>query len=440
MHSDVFQSLPHNVELEQAILGAILIDPAALSRAQEYLAPSDFYKSSNQRIYAIMNEQAATGTAPDYLTIVHASEEKGHFNASFTHADLAEMLTVVASSSNIERHCKQVLKLSIARRLIKELTDVTRRAYAGDAVEDLIEGLMRRLGDLISGRDRDTWCSMETIAHEVIDHVEQASKGSAKRLFIPTGHRELDACLGGGYHRSDLVIIAARPSMGKTSLALGSAMAAAKHGACVGIVSLEMSRQQLGIRLLSMDASINVHALRSGKVGHEGWWTLANSAQQMAPLPLWVCDSAVLTVERLVNLARQLHMKHGPLDVLIVDYLQLLQLQDAETRQQGIADASRQLKLLAKELNIAVLVLSQLSRDCEKRTDKRPVLADLRDSGAIEQDADVVLFIYRHQVYFPDTDEKGVAEVLMRKHRNGPIGDILLKFVDSCARFEDVNE
>jgi replicative DNA helicase len=186
-----------------------------------------------------------------------------------------------------------------------------------------------------------------------------------------------------------------------------------------------------------MGAPIDVHALKTGSLSPQGWSLLASTAQQFESLPFWIDDSPVLTVEHIAAKARQLQARDG-LDLLVVDYLQLLQLHDAETRQQGIADASRKLKLLAKELDIPVLVLSQLSRECERRDQKRPVLADLRDSGAIEQDADIVLFLYRHEVYVPDTEEKGVVEVLIRKHRNGPIGDRRLRFVDRFARFEDL--
>jgi replicative DNA helicase len=255
---------------------------------------------------------------------------------------------------------------------------------------------------------------------------------------LPTGYQSLNSLLG-GWQRSDLIIIAARPSMGKTSFALGSALAAAREGYRVGVLSIEMSRRQVGLRLHGMGAPIDVHTLKTGPLSPQGWSLLAATAQQFESLPFWIDDSSVLTVEHIAAKARQLQARSG-LDLLVVDYLQLLQLHDAETRQQGIADASHKLKLLAKELDIPILVLSQLSRACESRPDRRPMLPDLRDSGAIEQDADVVMFLYREEVYTPDTEEKGFAEVLIRKHRNGPIGDQRLRFVDRFARFEDVDQ
>lgn len=427
---------PHDLDAERAILGAILLDPSALSLAQELLSASDFYDSRHQRIFDSMAELARSSDALDFLTVGNRLEENGDLKAIGGRGDLAELLTTVASSSNIEQHCRIVRDHAIRRRLIKLTAEISRRAYDNDAAEDLLQDAERTLGEVASGRDGRTWCPMADLARETVEYVDRASKRGEALIGIPTGYQALDTILG-GWQRSDLIIIAARPSMGKTAFALGSAVAAAKHGARVGLLSLEMSRKQLGIRLHGMEAPIDVHALRTGRLAHEGWRLLANTASQLEPLSLWIDDSSMLTVEHLTAKARQLHMKHG-LNLLVVDYLQLLQLHDAETRQQGIADASRKLKLLAKELDIPVLVLSQLSRDCERREDKRPVLADLRDSDAIEQDADVVLFLYRHEVYDPKTDEKGVAEVLIRKHRNGPIGDLRLKFVDCFAAFENM--
>ncbi len=225
--------------------------------------------------------------------------------------------------------------------------------------------------------------------------------------------------------------------MGKTAFVIGSVLAAAKAGYRVGVLSIEMSRRQVGLRLHGMEGPIDVHALKTGSLTAHGWTLLAATAQQLESLPIHIDDSCVVTVEQIVAKARHLQARSG-LDLLVVDYLGLLQFDGTDTVQQGISDASRKLKLLAKELDIPVIVLSQLSRACESRPDKRPMLSDLRDSGAIEQDADVALFLYRHEVYVTDTDEKGIAEVLVKKHRNGPIGDRRLRFVDRFARFEDL--
>ncbi len=435
--TDIPRIQPHDLDAEQAILGAIALDRSALAQALELITTNDFYDSRHRRVFEAMAELVDSNETLDLLTVGNKLEQNGQLNAIGGRGDLAELLTTVASSSNIRQHCRIVHDHAIRRILITDAAEISRRAYDCEAADSLLENAGRMLSNTTSGRDLRSWCPMAELTQETLDYVDHASKRGEELIGIPTGYQALDTILG-GWQRSDLVIIAARPSMGKTAFALGSAVAAAKHGARVGLLSLEMSRRQLGIRLHGMEAPLDVHALRTGRLAPEGWWLLANTASQLEPLTLWIDDSSMLSVENITSKARQLHTKHG-LDLLVVDYLQLLQLPNAETRQQGVADASRTLKLLAKELDIPVLVLSQLSRACELRPigDRRPQLSDLRDSGAIEQDADVVLFLYRHEVYVPDTDEKGVAEVLIRKHRNGPIGDRRLKFVDRFARFED---
>ncbi|UVT18987.1 MAG: replicative DNA helicase [Nitrospira sp.] len=425
---------PHDLETEQAILGAVLLDAAALAPAQEILTPGDFYDSRHQRIFQVMSELTQCGEPVDLLTVGDALDRRQELSKIGGRGALAELLTVTASAANIAYHCRIVRDQATRRRLIALAAEINQRAYNKDALEPLLRAAERVLFQ--AGASDRTWCSLGELTHETADYVDRVHKQKDKLIGIPSGFAAIDSLLG-GWQRSDLVIIAARTSMGKTSFVLGSALAAAQSGFHVGVLSLEMSRLQVGLRLHGMGAPIDVHALKTGSLTSEGWWLFANTAQQFEHLPFWIDDSSVLTVEQVAAKDRHLKATKG-LDLLIVDYLQLLSLAKAETRQQGIADASRRLKLLAKELDIPVLALSQLSRECERRDDKRPMLSDLRDSGAIEQDADLVLFLYRHEVYVRDTEEKGVAEVLIRKHRNGPVGDRRLRFVDRYARFEDL--
>jgi replicative DNA helicase len=426
---------PHDLDAERAVLGAILLDPSALSQAQELLTASDFYDSRHRRIFEAMTELAGRSEVVDLLTVSNLLERNGDMEKIGGRGALAEWLSTVGSSANIGHHSRLVRDHAIQRRLIKLTAEISRRAYEKDSAEALLQDAERELFQIASGRDARSWYSLAAIARETVDYIDRVSKRSDALIGIPTGYAACDSLLG-GYQRSDLIVVAARPGIGKTALALGSSLAAAKKGYRVGIFSLEMSRRQLGLRLHGMGAPIDVHALKTGSLSPQGWSLLATTARQFESLPFWIDDSPVLTVEQAAAKARHLKTING-LDLLVVDYLQLLQLSDAENRQQGIAEASRKLKLLAKELDIPVLVLSQLSRACEQRSDHRPILADLRDSGAIEQDADVVLFLYREEHYTPDTEEKGVAEILIRKHRNGPIGDRRLKFVDPFTRFED---
>jgi len=432
------QLQPHDPETEQAILGAVLFDPSTLARAQERLAPSDFYDSRHRRIFEAMTELVGRSVGVDFLTVGNFLEQQGTLQMIGGRGTLAKLITTVPSATNLESHCRIVRDHAIRRQVIHYAATISQRAYEKSSAGELMQEAERELSQIASGRDKRSWCQLEELVRETVEHVDQVSKCGQTLTGIPTGYREFDA-LFSGWQRADEIIIAGRPGMGKTSLAIGSALAAAKKGYRVGFVSMEMSRLQVGLRLHGMQAPIDMHALRNGSITPQGWRLFANTAQELAPLPLWVDDSGVLTVEHIAAKARHLRARNG-LDLLVVDYLQLLQLHDAETRQQGVADASRKFKLLAKELNIPVLILSQLSRACEQRTDHRPILADIRDSGAIEQDADVVLFLYREEVYTPDTEEKGIAEVLIRKHRNGPIGDLRMKFVDRFSRFEDLDE
>lgn len=427
---------PHNLDAEQAVLGAVLLSPAALPQAQEFLTREDFYYGRHRIIFETLSDLAGQSEGIDLVTVGDRIECKNQLEKIGGRSTLAELLTTVGSAANIEHHARIVRDCAIRRHLIQFAADVTQGAYDKAPTTNLLQEAERKLFHISSGRDEKTWCSLAEISRETASYVDQLSKCTDETIGIPTGFPSLNTLLG-GWQRSDLIIVAARPSMGKTSLALASALAAAEAGHQVGVLSLEMSRRQLGIRLHGMGAPIDVHALRTGKLNHQGWWHFAEAAQRLETLPFWIDDSSTLTVEQVTAKARQLKAREG-LDLLVVDYLQLLHIPHAELRQQGVAEASRKLKLLAKELDIPVIVLSQLSRDCDKRPDSRPVLSDLRDSGAIEQDADVVLFLYREEVYRPDTEEKGIAEVLIRKHRNGPIGDRRLKFVDRFARFEEL--
>lgn len=429
---------PHDLDVERAILSAVLLDPPALSRAQELLSSSDFYDSRHRRIFDAMTDLAGQDEGLDLLTLGNLLERKGELSMIGGHGTLAELLTTIASSANISHHAKIVRDHAIRRRMILFADGISRRAYGKDSATDLLQDAQRDLHQFTSSRDERSWCPLANLACETVDYVGQVSKRDTALVGIPTGYPSLDSLMS-GWQRSDLIIIAARPSMGKTSFALGSALAAAREGYRVGVLSLEMSRRQVGLRLHGMGAPIDVHALKTGALSPQGWSLLAATAQQFESLPFWIDDSSVLTVDQIAAKARQLQARSG-LDLLVVDYLQLLRLHNAETQQRGVADASRKLKLLAKELDIPVLVLSQLSRACEQRPEHRPILSDLRDSGSIEQDADIVLFLYREEVYTPNTEEKGVAEVLIRKHRNGPIGDRRLRFVDRFARFEDLDQ
>lgn len=429
---------PHDLEAEQAVLGAVLIDNATLASVQELLSVEDFYDTRHQRIFAAMSQLATSEAVIDLLTVGDLLEREGQLKGVGGQGGVAELLTTVSSASSVLHHARIVRDHAIRRRLITFTDTLSRNAYDKHAIDGLLQTAERGVRQIVSGRADNGWHAMRDVSLETANYVDGVHRGHESLIGLPTGYEALDTLLG-GWHRSDFVVIAARPSMGKTGFALGSALSASKAGHKVGLFSLEMPRLQIGLRLHGMGASIDLHALKTGHLTPEGWWRFAETMQRLEGLPLWINDASDLTVERLAGQARHLQATHG-LDLLIVDYLQLLRMAGLENRQQAVADASRRLKVLAKELNVPVLVLSQLSRACEGRTDRRPILADIRDSGAIEQDADVVIFIYREEVYTPDTDEKGIAELLVRKHRNGPIGDRKLRFESRFAQFQDLSE
>ncbi len=431
---------PQNLEAEQSVLGAILLDNGALAKAMELLNEEDFYRTAHRKIYRAMLELSETGEVIDHITLTERLKARGELEAVGGAAYLAELVQAVPSAANIRYHCKIVRDKALLRGLISMATDVITRGYEGLApIDELLEFAEQSVFSLAQGKLGRSFTPINQIIKESLELVDRLSKRKERVTGVPTGFYDLDD-LTAGLQASDLIVIAGRPSMGKTSLALGIAQHAAIHaGAVVGIFSLEMSKPQLVLRMLSSEARVDSHALRTGRLQKEDWWRLAEAAGRLEQAPIFIDDTGTLTVQQMRGKARRLKAERG-LDLLIVDYLQLMQgPSDAESRQQEISDISRSLKGLAKELNIPVVALSQLSRNVENRKPPIPMLADLRESGAIEQDADVVIFIYREEVYDPNSEKKGIADILVRKHRNGPIGDKQLFFHDKFAKFESLD-
>ena len=430
---------PQNLDAEQSVLGAILLDNTALSKAFELITEEDFYRGAHRLIYQAMVELADSNEVVDQITLTAILKSKGQLEQVGGGAYVAELVQAVPSASNIRYHCKIIREKALLRGLIRTATEVVTRGYdeVGQS-DDLLEYAEREIFKLAQGRLGRSFIPLNQIIKESIEIIDRLYNRKEKITGVPTGFRELDD-LTAGLQASDLIIIAGRPSMGKTSLVLSMAEhAAIRAEMSVGIFSLEMSKSQLVLRMLSSQAHLDSHALRTGQLTEKDWRSLCDGADRLERAKIFIDDSGALTVQQMRGKARRLMAEQG-LDLLIIDYLQLMQgRSDSESRQQEISDISRALKALAKELDIPVVALSQLSRAVENRTDKRPVLSDLRESGAIEQDADVVMFIYRDEVYNPDTEEKGIADILVRKHRNGPTGDRHLYFQDRYAKFADL--
>lgn len=437
------KALPWSREAEEGVLGSLLIDGEALSQVADLLRPDAFYREAHRLLYAVMLHLYEQRIPADFITICEELERRGHLEQAGGAAEIAQLIHVVPTSGHVVSYAHVVAKKALHRRLIHAAGEIAAAAYeeADDALEQA-EQLIFSLGaDSTAGAEATP---IAQILEACLSDLDQVHSRAAEVVGVPTGFRALDVPLG-GLQRSDLIIMAARPGVGKTAFSLNiAAQAAYEQHINVGIFSLEMSKKQLGLRLLALDSQIDQQRLRMGWVQDHEWDVLVGTVGKLSEGGIWIDDTAGLSITALRSKARRLHAQH-PLDLLIVDYLQLMHASlDGKrfaNREQEIAEISRGLKGLAKELDIPVLALAQMSRAVESRRDKLPQLSDLRESGAIENDADVVLFIYREEMYNPESlDAKNTADIIIAKHRNGPVGTIRLGFEASQTRFYPIEE
>jgi replicative DNA helicase len=428
---------PYNLEAEQAVLGAILLDNTAIHKALEVFDPDDFYRKSHQQIFDAMLELIDRGDAVDLLVLRDELERRRALDEIGGPAYLAALVDQVPTAANIEFHAKIVHEKAIARNLLNASIEIATRCYDdSEDVNDILEDAEQKIFSISEGKIKQGFTTLEEIVRRGFEHIEELAERKSWVTGVPTGFVDLDY-MTSGLQPSDLIIIAARPAMGKTSLCLNMAQYIGVRAQIpTAIFSLEMSKEQLGIRLLCAESRLDSHNVRIGKLGDEDWQRLAHASEVLSKAPIYIDDTPALSILEMRAKAKRLKLEKD-LGIVIVDYLQLMQARRRhENRQQEITEISRSLKALAKELNVPVVALSQLSRAVEQRTDKRPQLSDLRESGAIEQDADVVMFIYRPDVYFEDALE-GTAEIIIGKQRNGPIGTVQLAFIKQWTRFEN---
>ena len=427
---------PQSVEAEQAVLGCMLIDPEAVPRVFHTLTDKSFFKSAHSHIYNAMavlfekNEAINTISVTDQLKKAGKLEDVG--GAYF----ITGLSTDTPTASNVEYYAKIVKEKEILRSIISSAGQMSTQAY--DSTEDptiILDHAEQILFDLSQDAERGGFIPIEPVLHEVLDSWGSRKQGTL--TGVPTGFYDLDDLLS-GLQKSDLIICAGRPSMGKTALALSIARnAALEFGHKVGIFSLEMSNTQLVERLITAEARVDSHLVRTGRLPKNEWKKLSQAAGPLSDANIFIDDTAGLNIMDLRAKSRQLKAEHD-VELIIVDYIQLLNSGGkVESRQQEISFISRSLKALAKDLNVPVLALSQLSRAVENRTDHRPIMSDLRESGAIEQDADVIMFVYRKHVYSKDEEDYGRGEIIISKHRNGPTGTVDVTFIDKYARFEN---
>lgn len=430
---------PHSLEAERFFLGALLLDAEAINKVVDLLEPGDFYLHAHQDIFRSILSLYEKNIQVDLVTLKEDLKGKGVLDQAGGLTYLTNLLEVTPTAANIRVHARLVKEKSLARRMIQAGTQIATRGYEeGEEIdsllgvaEDLIQGISEK-------KVRPGIYSIKDIIADCFQIIEKLYEKKGKVSGLPTGFRDLDA-LTSGLQNQDLIIIAARPSMGKTSFCLNIALhvAVTEHRPAL-FFSLETAKEQLVLRMLCSQARVNSHHLRTGFLTERDWKRLIKGAAEISEAPIYIDDSASPTVMEIRAKARRLK-REKDLGLVVVDYMQLVQGSGRfESRQQEISEISRSLKMTAKELDCPVIALSQLSRAVESRTERRPILSDLRESGAIEQDGDLIAFIYRPEVYHPDTEEAGIAEIIIGKQRNGPIGTIKLAFLKEYTRFENL--
>jgi replicative DNA helicase len=429
---------PHNLEAEQSLLGSLLIDRDAIIKVASSVKQDDFYSGANGAIYQAILDLYNRREPTDFVTLTDELTRQERLDQVGGVAYLTSLLNIVPTAVHVEYYGKIVDRTATLRRLIDAGATIVSIGYRDDIdTDEALDASERAIFDVSQRRSTRDFQSISDVLDKFFDQIDYMQSHRGEVVGVPTGFADLDQ-LTGGLQRSDLIIVAARPSVGKTAFALGMAYAAAiQHVKTVGIFSLEMAAEQLVQRLLATETGVDSHRLRLGQIDDNEWDRISRAFGRLSEAKIFIDDSAGLNVMEVRSKARRLQAEHG-LDLLIVDYLQLMYARRSENRVQEISEISRGLKGLARELNIPVIALSQLSRAVESRADHRPMLSDLRESGSIEQDADIVMFIYRDEVYDPNTEKKGIAEIIVSKHRNGPVGSVNLRFFERTARFADL--
>ena len=431
---------PQSLEAEESVLGGMLIDNTALDRVVEVLQPDDFYRGAHRKIYRAMLELSERNEPADLITLSEVLRTRGELADVGGSSFLAELAERVPTAANVMHYARIVRERAVLRGLITAATDIASRGY--EATEDVKELLDRAEQSIMAIADREVkaaFVRMDDLVVKTFHMVEQLHQQKEAVTGVTTGFHDLDR-LTAGLQPSDLIIVAARPSVGKTALCLNMAVNAALHGHVgVAVFSLEMAKEQLALRMLCSEARIDLGSVRTGRINDGQLGEIAHAAHVLAAAPIYIDDTPALSVLELRAKARRL--KRDPdtkLGLIMVDYLQLMRGSESkDSREQEISEISRSLKALAKELNVPVLALSQLNRKVEDRNPPIPRLADLRESGAIEQDADVIAFIYRDAAYDEDSAKKGLTEIIIAKQRNGPTGSVELTFIREYTRFED---
>lgn len=432
---------PHDLDAEENVLGSILLRPGALDEAAEEITGRDFYRLSHGRMFDVAVAMRNEGRPVDAITLSDELDRLGEFGKELSRERVHELAAIIPATSNARHYAQIVREMSLLRALIRAGTQIAVTSYdRADVATELIDRAEQAVFDIARSTDRGEPISLRETVPEAYRQLEELYAGGSNIVGVPSGFKAIDH-LTSGFQPGNLVIVAARPSMGKSALALGMAShVVLKQELPVALFSLEMSRSEVTQRLISSEGALESRKLRTGQLNGDEWSNVQHAAARLQQAPLYIDDQTSITMAEIRSRARRLKLRHPTLALVVVDYIQLMTADgNIESRVQQISQISRSLKILARELEVPVVALSQLSRQTEGRHDHRPILSDLRESGAIEQDADIVMFVYRDEYYHPeDTDQAGLAEINLAKHRNGETATIKLAFQKRYARFLDL--
>lgn len=434
------RSMPHSIEAEQSVIGSMLIDKTSIAEAMEVLKPEDFYKDAHKLIFNSILELYQKDIAVDIITLTENLKVKDKLDAAGGITYISELGGSIVSTANIQSYIKIVKDKSILRRLIRSSTKIIEESYKNqDDVLKAMDIAEKEIFNISSNRTTSEFEPMNVVLERGFLQIERLFNNKGETTGVASGFRELDAKTS-GFQKGDMVLIAARPSMGKTTFALNIAEnAALRSGKSIAIFSLEMSKDQLAYKLLCSQAHVDMLRLRTGNLDDRDWENIAKASGPLAAAKIYIDDTAGITVTEMRSKCRRLKIEHG-IDMILIDYLQLMSGgKGNESRQQEVSEISRSIKALAKEMECPVIALSQLSRAPEQRQDHRPMLSDLRESGSIEQDADLVMFLYRDEYYDKETEEKNVGECIIAKQRNGPTGTVKLAWLGQFSKFGNLD-
>ncbi|MDD7796252.1 replicative DNA helicase [Clostridium sp. 'White wine YQ'] len=438
MENTLMKSLPQSIEAEQSVIGSMIIDKTAIAQAAEALKEEDFYRDSHKVIFRSIVDMFQRDMAVDLITLLEYLKSTGKLENAGGATYVTEVSGSVPTTANLGAYIKIVSEKSTLRRLIRASTEIIESSYNEQGeVEKVLDKAEKRIFDIGEKRNTSEYEALSDVLERSFEQIERLFNNKGDITGVGSGFNDLDAKTS-GFQKGDMVLIAARPSMGKTTFALNiTEHAALREGKSVVVFSLEMSKEQLAYKLLCSEANVDMLALRTGNLEDKDWDNIARAAGPLSKAKIYIDDTAGLSVMEMRSKCRRIKMEHG-IDLIMIDYLQLMS-GSGESRQQEVSEISRSIKALAKEMECPVIALSQLSRAPEQRADHRPMLSDLRESGSIEQDADLVMFLYRDEYYNKETEEKNVGECIIAKQRNGPVGTVKLAWLGQYSKFGNLD-